>query len=121
MRSLFVGLCLGLHAVVGIPLKSGTQITGVLGLAHLEEGRTFGTNEIELLGRFAQLASIALDNARLYSAAHQELIERNKTSRMPNHRGRLCVRDEPIDDLRRLSRCAAIQPTTGPRARSTAR
>ena len=29
------------------------------------------------------------------------------------HRGRLLMRDESIDDLRRLSRCAMIQPSTG--------
>jgi signal transduction histidine kinase len=47
-----------------------------LGLAYLEEARTFGTEEIDLLTRFAQLASIALDNARLYNASQQELTER---------------------------------------------
>src|SRR5207249_4658707 len=54
-----------LHAVVGVPLMSGEQVVGVLGLAYVEEGRTFGQEGIELLSRFAQLASIALDNARL--------------------------------------------------------
>jgi len=66
------------HAVIGVPLKSGTEVIGVLGLAHLEEGRTFGNNEIELLNRFAALASIALDNARLYTAVQQELAERRR-------------------------------------------
>ena len=55
--------------VVGIPLKSESQVMGVLEIASsVESGRTFGQEEVQLLGRFAQLASIALDNARLYQA-----------------------------------------------------
>ncbi|MGB8645797.1 MAG: GAF domain-containing protein [Anaerolineae bacterium] len=57
-----------LHAVAGVPLKSGAQVLGVIGLAYVEAGRTFGANEVEVLTRFAQFASIALENARLYTA-----------------------------------------------------
>jgi len=66
------------RAVVAVPLKSGSKVVGVIGLGYLEEGRTFGENEILLLSRFAQLASIALDNAQLYTSAQQELIERKR-------------------------------------------
>jgi PAS domain S-box-containing protein len=66
------------HSVVGTPLTSGGEVIGVLGLAHLEKGKRFDESELELLARFAQLASIALDNARLYSAAQQELTERTR-------------------------------------------
>ncbi len=56
--------------VMGVPLKSGLQTTGVLGLAcHRDTGQIFGDEEKEVLGRFAELASIALDNARLYAEA----------------------------------------------------
>ncbi len=61
-----------LHAIVGVPLKSGRQVIGVLGLAHeIGSERTFGEAEVELLSRFAQLTSIALDNARLYTEAQE--------------------------------------------------
>lgn len=66
------------HAVVGVPLRSGHQVIGVLGLAYLEEGRIFGPEEIEILTKFAQIASIALDNARLYEAVQRELAERRR-------------------------------------------
>ncbi|MBN1149481.1 MAG: GAF domain-containing protein [Anaerolineales bacterium] len=60
------------RAIMGVPLISGAQVLGVIGLAHGEESdRTFGVEEVELLSRFAQLASVALDNARLYSAAQE--------------------------------------------------
>jgi PAS domain S-box-containing protein len=59
-----------LGAVMGLPLKSGAQVVGVIGLAcDAGSSRKFGDEEIELLSSFAQLASIALDNARLYTAA----------------------------------------------------
>ena len=58
--------------IMGVPLTSGQHVVGVIGLAYgPDSNRSFGTEEVELLSRFAQLASIALDNARLYSAAQE--------------------------------------------------
>jgi PAS domain S-box-containing protein len=67
-----------LRAMVGVPLKSGDQVVGVIGLAHVEEGRRFGDEEIDILTRFAELASLALDNAQLYAEAQEELQERKR-------------------------------------------
>ena len=58
-------------AVVGVPLTSGGRVVGVIGLASGSLERTFGTREIGALSRFAQLASIALDNAHLFEAAQR--------------------------------------------------
>ncbi len=59
-----------LRVVMGVPLKSGSQVTGVLGLGcHRETGQTFSDEERGLLESFAELASVALDNARLYAEA----------------------------------------------------
>ena len=66
------------RAVVGVPLKSGPEVVGVIGLSYLEEDRAFGDAELALLTRFAELASIALDNARLHTSAQQELAERER-------------------------------------------
>jgi PAS domain S-box-containing protein len=67
-----------LHAVVGVPLRSRTEIVGVLGLAHLDPEKTFGEPEIALLSRFAHLASLALESARHYASARDELQERRR-------------------------------------------
>ena len=67
-----------LHAVVGVPLRSRTEIVGVLGLAHHDPAKTFGEPEIALLSRFAHLASLALESARLYASARDELQERRR-------------------------------------------
>ncbi|HEX5824311.1 MAG TPA: diguanylate cyclase [Candidatus Limnocylindrales bacterium] len=58
-------------AVVGVPLTSGGRTVGVIGLASGSGDRSFGSREIGALGRFAQLASIALDNANLFEAAQR--------------------------------------------------
>jgi signal transduction histidine kinase/CheY-like chemotaxis protein/HPt (histidine-containing phosphotransfer) domain-containing protein len=61
-----------IRAVMGAPLTSSSRVVGVIGTAYgAESGRTFGEKEVELLGGFAQLASIALDNARLYQEAQR--------------------------------------------------
>lgn len=62
-----------MRAVAGVPLESGGRVTGVLALAYVEEGRRFGPNELDALGRFAELASVVLDNARLAESAEAEL------------------------------------------------
>ncbi len=67
-----------LRAVAGVPLSSGSEVLGVIGLAYLDEERKFGEAEIQVLQRFAQLATIALDNARLYETARKELAERTR-------------------------------------------
>jgi PAS domain S-box-containing protein len=67
-----------LHALVGVPLRSRSGIVGVLGLAHDRAGKTFGEAEIALLSRFAHLATLALESARLYTAAQEELQERRR-------------------------------------------
>jgi signal transduction histidine kinase len=57
---------------MSVPLRSGEQVTGVIGLAHAQgqaERLVFQDRELELLGRFAELASLAIDNARLFESA----------------------------------------------------
>ena len=56
-------------AVVGVPLTSRGRVVGVLGLAAGPSERTWHEPEVEALNRFAQLASIALENVRLQEAA----------------------------------------------------
>lgn len=63
-------------SVVGIPLKLGSQVLGVIGLSFTGKHWRFGSDELSLLTRFAELASIALDNARLYGDLQRELTER---------------------------------------------
>ncbi|WP_274378621.1 diguanylate cyclase domain-containing protein [Desulforamulus profundi] len=67
-----------IYAGVAVPLKSGQEVVGIIGIAFLEKNYPMGQEELMLLTGFAQLASIALDNARLYADAQQELGERRR-------------------------------------------
>lgn len=68
-----------LHSIVGIPLKSEAEVLGVIGLAHVEEKKTFDQEDIAALERFAALATIALEKSQLYADVKRELAERKKT------------------------------------------
>ena len=61
-----------IRALVGVPIGARDDMIGVLGVARdRTQERSFNADEVERLQRFAQLASIALDNARLYTAAQE--------------------------------------------------
>jgi PAS domain S-box-containing protein len=91
------------YAGVGVPLTSGGQVVGVIGLAYLEAGRAFGADEIAILSRFAQLASIALDNARLFTTAQQEIAERKRAQA-----DLACARDQALEAVRLKSEFLAV-------------
>ncbi len=65
-------------AAIGVPLKAGNRVVGVICLLYLEAGRTFDGDDMALLSRFAELASIAHDNAQLFTAAQEQLAERER-------------------------------------------
>jgi diguanylate cyclase (GGDEF)-like protein len=86
------------HAVVGVPLQAAGRVSGVFGLARLEIDAAFSEAEVALLTRFGRLASLALENAQLYSRAQQELAERRRAE------------EELIDTVARLRQAeSAIQ------------
>jgi PAS domain S-box-containing protein len=64
---------------LGVPLGSGSQVAGILGVARPLGAPPFRQEEIDLLGRFADLAAIALDNAHLHASLREELAERTRT------------------------------------------
>jgi PAS domain S-box-containing protein len=68
-------------AVMAIPLKSGGHVDGVIGIGHSSEQKTIGTEDVRILEQFAKLASIALDNAQLYTQMQRELSERKRAEK----------------------------------------
>jgi signal transduction histidine kinase/DNA-binding response OmpR family regulator/HPt (histidine-containing phosphotransfer) domain-containing protein/PAS domain-containing protein len=62
-----------IRALTAVPLKSGDEVVGTIGMAFgAGSDRTFTDAEVELLSRFAQLASLALDNARLFTQTQEQ-------------------------------------------------
>ncbi|MGD8337077.1 MAG: PAS domain S-box protein [Desulfobacterales bacterium] len=74
-----------LGPVVGIPLKSEKGVLGVIGLARVEKGKRFREEDVTILGRFAELALLALEKAQLITDARHELKERVKTEAILRH------------------------------------
>ncbi|MHB9097600.1 MAG: PAS domain S-box protein [Syntrophales bacterium] len=64
------------HATVAVPLRYEDRLAGILGLAHYDVERRFEGDDLAMLERLAELASIALHNARLYDQVKQELAVR---------------------------------------------
>jgi GAF domain-containing protein/sugar diacid utilization regulator len=73
----------GLIAILGVPMRLGSRIVGVLFAAN-RTARPFAREDVALLSSLAAHAAVAIDNARLLEetrAALAELSAANKTSR----------------------------------------
>lgn len=69
----------GFYATIGIPLKTQGQVIGILGLAYDDPTQRFTPSKVKQLEQFAELASLALENASLYQKVQDELSERKRT------------------------------------------
>jgi two-component system NtrC family sensor kinase len=63
---------LGYRALLGVPLMREDRLTGVLAIARLEPG-PFSDREVSLVQTFADQASIAIENVRLFNETKESL------------------------------------------------
>ena len=68
-----------LTAVLGVPLKRGERVVGVLGFAGIGRTRSFDEQNIWLASLFANQAAIAIENARLYEGLRNQMDELKRT------------------------------------------
>lgn len=68
----------GIQAIIGLPLTSGTEVVGVIGVGFRGKKKNFSEDELYVMERLADLASIALDNAKLHQRLQTELEERKR-------------------------------------------
>jgi PAS domain S-box-containing protein len=61
----------GVHAFLGVPLIASGETIGALGLFNLHPDRPFPDEHVELTQAIAQMAAIAVKNARLYAEVNQ--------------------------------------------------
>ena len=64
----------GIVALLGVPLRDGTRVFGILYAADRVE-RPFDIDEVALLSAFADHAAVALQNARLYEESTRALAD----------------------------------------------
>lgn len=68
-----------IRAIVGVPIHAGQNITGVFTLIHTDPDRRFDATDVAILEQFSALASVALENARLFENAAFELQQRQES------------------------------------------
>jgi len=71
-----------LYSTLGVPLMVGQRVAGVVGLGEVNPEHLLTEEHVRIIERFAQLASIALDNALLYHRLQSELEERKRTEEL---------------------------------------
>jgi PAS domain S-box-containing protein len=73
------------HALLLLPLQVGDRPLGVLTLVSTTAARRFGADEQAVASKFASLASVALENARLYEAARRANRARDEVLGVVSH------------------------------------
>ena len=104
-----------IRATVGIPLLLDKMVIGVIGIAKGAENDTPITDEdIIVLSRFADMASIAFHNAKLYENAQKEIDFRKSTEiQLRNANQILQLQIEQVEQLqKRLEELAIRDPLT---------
>lgn len=71
-------------SIISLPLKIGNSVLGVMNVA-LKRAHKFTENEIQILEFLADQASIAIQNAKLYEQAQQEIADRKKAEEAIKH------------------------------------
>ncbi len=66
-------------SMVSVPIYSDSRIVAVLGLAYASDSnKTFTQEKLTILEQFANIASLSIDNARLYDSLQMELEKQKK-------------------------------------------
>jgi PAS domain S-box-containing protein len=60
------------HSVMAAPLLIGRRLVGAIATVHSDPARVFNQDDLRLLNQFAPQAAIAIENARLYTAAQRQ-------------------------------------------------
>ena len=63
------------RGVMVAPLLIGARLVGAIAAVHSDPGRKFGGEDLRLLNLFAAQAAIAIENARLFTAARERATE----------------------------------------------
>jgi|GEM_PF-2397490 len=59
------------ESIVIAPIRCGEKQVGIVGLVHEEKGKTINDEEISVINRFAESASLAFSNASIYEGSQK--------------------------------------------------
>ncbi|WP_437594473.1 sensor histidine kinase [Sorangium sp. So ce1000] len=76
---------LGIHSFITVPLVARGQTIGMLTVVSSAPGRCYGDADLKLMQEVARRASIAIDNAQLYSAAQDAVRVRDEFLTVATH------------------------------------
>lgn len=68
-----------IRAIVSVPIFSDNAVVGAVTLCHTDPGLQFDDTDITALEQFSALASVALENAKLFETAALELHQRRES------------------------------------------
>ena len=68
-------------AIIGVPIIVDSRVVGVLGMLHTEKGRRFTDDDLNIIRQFGELASVAWNNALMYSALSDQLVARQRAEK----------------------------------------
>ena len=74
--------------VLGVPLRIRDRVIGTINLTDDTHTGSFSEDDIRLVSLFADQAAIAVENARLYEQAQQEIAERERAENALRQRNR---------------------------------
>ena len=90
---------IGIRSHIAVPLVARDVIVGAVSFGISESDRAYGPDDVTLARDLARRAALAIDNARLYEAAQQELAERRRAEdamRVSEERFRAMFEQSPL-------------------------
>jgi signal transduction histidine kinase/CHASE1-domain containing sensor protein len=69
---------IGLSSAMVLPIVARGRVLGAISFVYADSGRRYGPEDVQFAEVLAARAAVAIDNARLYHEAQQELVERKR-------------------------------------------
>lgn len=101
----FTGSDPSVKSALAVPLRADGKVIGVLNISNTTRRRRFDHSDLELLGSFADMAAVAIENARLYQALRRDRDHLNKEMLMASRIQRSIISTHvPCASVRMVSR-----------------